>query len=282
MTSPSPIWYLGPAGNLRPLVCPEVDIDISTDRYGGVFQGLSGARSMDVTGFKQRFTFEFKWLEPADFTWLEALHLRLIPGPFRLLNPLKKNRLTPESSAAKWGGGTAQGVYISTGVLSQVWDWPSSVDPGVGTSSKWTNRTGTTSTLRFDQRRKTTVIAGETITTSVWLKASTAFSPNILIDWWDRTTQLSSTTAVPLPVTTSWQRFSITATVPAGAQRAQLAMYTANTSSDLYIAAAQFEGAAAPTAWEMGGAAPVVFVDQMPVTTPRFPFRNATVTLLEA
>jgi hypothetical protein len=277
-----PIWYLGPAGNLRPLVCPEVNTDITTERYGGVFQGLSGYRSMDVTGHKQKFSFQFNYLDQAEYAWLEALHLRQFPGPFRLLNPMKKNRLTPESSLAKWGGGTAQGFTISSGLATQVWDWPATASPGFGLSSKWTNRTGGTSTLRFDPIRMTTVSAGEVITASVWLKTNTAFSPSVVVDWWDRTAQIGSSTVLVPSVTTSWQRFTITSTAPANTQRARFAMYTANLTSDLYIAAPQLEASATVTDWELGGAAPVVFVDQMPVATPRFPLRNATVTLLEA
>jgi hypothetical protein len=276
------IWYLGPEGNLKELICPEVNIEMTNERFGGVFQGLSGARSMDVTGFKQKFTFEFNWLDQAEYQWYKALHLRQFPGPFRLLNPLEKNRLTPESSMTKWGGGTAQGFWMSGGVATRVWDYPATVGDGFGQSTKWSNRPAGTTILRFDTQRLTTVIPGETITASVWLKTNSAFSPNVVIDWWDRTTQTGSTAVSTPALTTSWQQVVITSVVPAGATRARFAMYTSNTTSELYMAAAQIESSATVTDWEIGGAAPIVFVDQMPTVSPRYPLRNVTMTLLEA
>lgn len=280
MTDPM-IWYLGPEGNLKALICPSVNIDMTVERYGGIFQGLSGARSVDVTGHKQKFTFEFKYLDQTEYQWYRALHQRQFPGPFRLINPLEKNRLTPESSMTKWGGGTAAGFAMTSGVASRSWDYPATVGDGFGQSTVWSNRVGT-GILRFDTKHLTTVIPGEVITASVYLKTDVGFVPNMVIDWWNRTTQLSSTPVLTPSVTTSWQRFSITATVPAGASRARFAMYTSNTTSALSIAAAQFEVSATATDWLMGGAAPIVHVDQMTVVSPRFPLRNATMTILEA
>ena len=50
-------WYLGPLGDLRPLVCPEPDLSATQVRYGGLHQGLSGARTLDVTGHKAEYEF---------------------------------------------------------------------------------------------------------------------------------------------------------------------------------------------------------------------------------
>src|SRR5690554_2646520 len=94
-------WYLGPAGALQELTCPEPNIKANLVRYGGVHQGLSGARTVDVTGHRYEYAFDWDYMEQAEWAWLEAMHLRHVPGPFRLLNPLKKNRLAPQSSAMK-------------------------------------------------------------------------------------------------------------------------------------------------------------------------------------
>lgn len=280
MTEPM-IWYLGPEGNLKELICPSVNIDVTTERFGGVFQALSGARSVDVTGHKKKYSFEFRFLDQDEYEWYKKLHLRMFPGPFRLIDPLEKNRLTPESSMTKWGGGTAQGLWLSQGVASRVWDYPATVGDGFGQSTTWSNRPSGTSILRFDTKRLTTVIAGEQITASVWLKTDIGFSPNVVVDWYNRTTQVGSTPVSTPSVTTSWQQVSITATVPVGATRARFAVYTTNTASTLYLAAAQFEQAATTSAWALGGAAPIVSVDQMTTVSPRYPLRNITMTLLE-
>lgn len=278
----APTWYLGPTGDLRALVCPEVDIDISVQRYGGIHQGLSGARALDVTGHRQKFEFAFNWLSDDEYAWLEALHLRQIRGPYRLLNPLKVNRLTPESSFGFVGGGTAQGAMTTGGVVTQVYDWPSGVGVGTGMATKWTNRPAGTPVFRFDDARRTTVIVGEQVTASVYLKASTSMTINLIIDWWNRTSQTTSTTVVPASVTTSWTRFSVTGTVPAGTHTARFAGYTSNAVPDIYWAAAQFEKGASATAWDIGGGSPVVLLDQLSTISHRYPLYNTTLTLLEA
>lgn len=278
----APTWYLGPTGDLRPLTCPETDIDISVIRYGGLHQALSGARSLDVTGHRQKFDFNFNWLEPDEYSWLEAMHLRQVKGPFRLISPLKTNRLTPESSFGFVGAGTAQGASLAGGVATQVYDWPAGVGSGNGMATKWTNRPAGTPVFRFDDFKRTTVIVGETITASVYLKASTAMTVSLIVDWWDRTSQTSSTSVTSASVTTSWTRFSVSATVPAGTHTARFAGYTNNAVPDIYWAAAQFEAAASATPWSIGGGAPVVLLDQLSTISPRYPFYNTTLTLLEA
>ena len=78
-----------------------------------------------------------------------------------------------------------------------------------------------------------------------------------------------------------WQRFSITRTAPA---KAALVVFRVDlTASNTYVrlAGPQVEAGSGVTAWEPGGAAPVVVIDQMPTTTPRFPLRDVTVSLLE-
>ena len=278
----APTWYLGPTGDLRPLVCPETDIDMPVVRYGGIHQGLSGSRALDVTGHRQQFNFNFNWLSPTEYAWFQAMHLRQVKGPFRLISPLKVNRLTPESSFGFVGGGTAQGVSITGGVVTQVYDWPSGVGVGNGMSTKWTNRPAGSPVFRFDDFKRTTVIVGETVTASVYLKASTAMTINLVVDWWNRTAQTGSTTVVPASVTTSWARYSVTGVVPGGTHTARFAGYTSNAVPDIYWTAAQFEAAATASAWDVGGGAPVVLLDQLTTVSPRYPYYNTTLSLLEA
>lgn len=278
-----PIWYLGPDWDLRALVCPEPGIDVSPERYGGIFQGLSGARSMDFTGTRMRYDLTIQWLDPTEFVWLETLYTRVIPGPFRLLDPFKKNRLTAGASTARFSGEASQGVTLSQGVGSMVYDWPSAAGSFGATAGKWTNRSGTNVYARFDHGNRTVVFPGETITASVYLKASVGLNTNLIIDWYDKNqVQLAGTVTSSVAVTTSWNRRSVTTVVPAGACTARFVLQPLTTSPDVLFTAAQFEQGSSATSWEIGGGGPRVLFDTMGVTTPRFPYKHTQISLLEA
>lgn len=278
-----PIWYLGPTGNLRALTCPEINVGLSVVRFGGSHQGLSGSSTMDITGHRQAFDFAYNYIEESEYRWLEAMHLRLVNGPFRVINPLKRNRLTPEASFAKLGGGTAQGMTITLGIGSREWYWPSSDIPFLnGMSTRWFSRTNT-GVWRMDEKKKTTVIAGEDITGSVWMKTPlNPITAYLLFDWYDQDGVQTSSTQVACNLTNTWTRFSITRTVPAGIGRAVFAGFTTNTSESIDIAAAQLETGTVATEWQIGGGAPVVNIDQLTNNSPYFPMTNCTLRLLES
>lgn len=277
-----PIWLVGPAGNMQPLVCPEKDIDITPVRYGGVFQGLSGARSMTVTGHKQRFTFQFRFLTEDEWGWLEALHFRTLFGPYRLRNPMKANLLSPTASLVRTTV-DSRTVQFTSGVASSVLDWPSAAGTLGGYGTKWTNRSSGTQVFRVEDRFRVPVVVGAPVVFSLYVKASTSMSGSIIIDWYNNLgAQIGSSSPASTALTTSWARFSVTGIPPAGAVTARAAWYSATTAPDVTFAAAQFEDGTVPTAWKLGGGAPVILVDQLEVATPRFPYRNTTLSLLEA
>lgn len=279
-----PIWYLGPAGDMRPLVCPERDIDITIERYGGLFQGLSGARSMSVTGHKQRFKFEFRYLTDEEFAWFNALHLRTVYGPYyRLRNPMKRNLLSTQASLVRTVGDNKT-VQFTSGIGTPMVDAPAALSTLTNYGTKWTNRSSGTVVFRVEDRYRVPVQVGVPVTFSIYGKASASTGGSyIVIDWYDLLgNQVGSSGTSPASLTTSWVRYSVTGTPPAGAVTARAAFLVNVTAPDIYFAGAQLEEASTPTAWEIGGGAPVVLVDQLETITPRFPYRNTTLTLLEA
>src|SRR5690606_23969820 len=94
-------WYLGPLGKLRGVVGPDAGTTATSTRYGGVHQGLTGARTMDITGHRREVEFQFTYLEKAEFEWLNALHARMVPGPLYLLDPRYRNRLSPQATSLR-------------------------------------------------------------------------------------------------------------------------------------------------------------------------------------
>src|SRR5690349_11457271 len=148
-------WYIGPAGDLKQLVCPEINLSVSDVRYGGVHQALSGARIMDVTGTKQDMILSFTFLDEADYRWLQALQTRHIPGPHRLISPLRKNRLSVQAASLNGQASIRPGVKLSAGSWDWQNDWPSSAGYGMR-SLRWFSRTAS-STLKLDSVQGTAI-----------------------------------------------------------------------------------------------------------------------------
>ncbi|MBM7771983.1 hypothetical protein JOD54_002187 [Actinokineospora baliensis] len=269
-------WYLGPLGDLRALTCPEPGITVSQVRYGGIHQGLSGARTLDVTGHKAEYTFQWRWIDPAERLWLEALHTRLIPGPFRLIDPLRHNRLS--ISAVTLNG---PGITVPTATRTWTTDWPALAGPGYR-SLRLTGWGGETNTVTFDQAVKTAVFPEEQMVGSVWLKADAAVSARIGFEWFDRTGAQVGTNYNTVSITTTWTRFSMFRLAPVGAVSGVFQFRGQTYTTPVQLAAPQFERGSTPAAWETGGGAPVVVLDQLALTSPRFPLVDCDLTLLEA
>lgn len=272
-------WYLGPPGDLRALVCPEKDIDVTEVRFGGVHQSLGGARTMDVTGIKKQYQFNWKYLDQADYEWLRALHTRLIAGPHRMIDPLLKNRLSLGCSNGNLAPHKYAFYTASAGFLSNQVTYPTGV---LGQRSvKWSDRTAS-STLRLDLDKGTDVFPLETITHSVYLKGDSSVSVDVFIAWYDKDFAfLSNSTVTTHSVTTSWARYSASKTAPANAVLGVMTI-RATATTTMNIAAPQIETGGSATAWEQGGANPLVLIDQLTTTSPRYPVSNVNAVLLES
>lgn len=274
-------WYLGPAGDLRALVCPERDINVSEVRYGGVHQGLSGARTVDVTGVKMQIDFSFAYLTETDYLWLEAMHLRHIPGPVYVINPLKRNLLSKQASMSRSSYDRGAGLYSSD--YNNGWQWETSFPsgpPGVR-SVKRIAVPASSVTLKVDDGFKIPVTVGTTYDFSAYMKADSSKTVAFGIAWYDKNHVFLSQASSNKSVTTGWTRFDYSATAPASAALA-VPYWTSTTNVSFTSTALQFEAGSTPTTWQFGGGSMPVVIDQMPTTSPRFPMRNASLTLLEA
>lgn len=274
-------WYLGPSGDMRALESPEPDIRMTTVRYGGVHRGLSGAATVDVTGFRDEYEFRWDYMEDAEWSWLRALHTRHVRGPFRLLNPMRKNRLSIRATTLDTTFRTRGGVRITAGSEQRYDSWPAEAGPG-NQCLRWYGL-DSTGFLTFDLGTNVPVFPLEQVTASVYLRAGGAMEQSIALVWADKAgNQIGATQTTPVSLTTSWQRFPVTASAPSGAVSAVLGIIAQPTANSIFIAAPQFEAGDAATAWEQGGGAPLVHVDQLETTSPRFPLTNVQMTLLEA
>jgi hypothetical protein len=275
-------WYLGPLGDLRPLVVPNPGVKIDEVRYGGVHQGLSGARTMDITGHRREYEFTVGYLDQDEFRWFEALHTRLVPGPFRLIDPFRKNRLSVQASRLLPVESRNNGVYLSAAhTLSR--DWPADVAI-VGRSLGLSGWSGDNAFVQFDQQRPAPIVGDEVLTASVYLRADAAYPVILRMAWYDQDRVWISNTDVTVQVDTEWTRYwHAFGEAPDGAAAATFTLVLGTASTQVYVAAPQVEADAAfPTSWELGGGAPVVLLDQLPSTSLRFPLRDIELSLLEA
>lgn len=276
-------WYLGPAGNLRKLFCPERDISMNLVRYGGVHQGLSGARTMDVTGHKYEFGFRWNYMTYADWVWLEALHTRYYPGPFWLISPMKNNLLSRESAALQLSTNTTHGVETTFGSVTGNLDWPTGV--GLQAASFNIAAAGSGATMTLDEGLGFPAIAGETYNVNLYVKntivAGTTGTNTFAINWLDSAGAVIGTpTQVTLGQSSSWNQRSLSSVPPAGAVTGFVKILI-NTGATYRFAAPMVNIGASALPWEIGGAASLVVVDQLGTSSPRFPLTDCSLTLLE-
>jgi hypothetical protein len=266
-------WYLGPLGELRALPVPEPGMEIIQVRYGGTHQGLSGARVQDTTGRRVEYNLEFEYLNRAEYFWIDAMFTGHVPGPYRLLDPLKKNRLSPPST------------HLGRGIgMEDVLTYSRSYPPQVGIPGRSYVLSGwesSTYTITFEPGKATVVLPNETITASIYLRANTTHGATLQMQMLDADLVVLDTQSVPASLTADWARFSITRTVPTGCAAIRFRVMLGSANTAVYMAAPQVEAGSVATAWETGGGAPVVVIDQMPASSPIFPLRNCSLKLLE-
>jgi hypothetical protein len=277
LVAPDSNWYIGPLGGLRALPCPEVDLEVNPVRYGGVHQGLSGARVMDVTGWRNDYKLEFKYLDQDEFRWLEAIYMQVVPGPHYLINPLKRNLLSAQSTALYSG---QLGITVG-GTTANVNDYPSEL-PFPVRSTKMQDWVGTSNLMIFDNGRPVPIYRTDPLIYSVYLKADAALSVTLQAYWYNISGSLIGNTDTTVAIDTEWSRYWTSYLEPPnGAVGLTAAINFGTAGSDIYVAAPQVESGYTPSAFDLGGGAATVIIDEFPEVSPRYPLRNVAVTLLE-
>lgn len=274
-------WYLGPLNDLRALDVPDAGVTTTPVRYQGVHQALSGARTVDFLGVRHEYELSFEYLDEQDWIWLEALYEGLVPGPYYLIDPLKKNRLSVA------GCGLRDGVRDATAVA--IWNWQyqmSRVKPGsvnLPVESIILEAPGSGQTYLFDPRVPTPVVPGEQITASIHARGSAGRTIQMVMHHHgpDGRRLGTAQSAATMNMTTSWNRYSMPLTVPAGVHAIRLGITTGTGSADVQLCAPQIEGGTTATSWRPGGGGVQVVLDSIPTSSPRWPLKDCSVSLLE-
>lgn len=290
MTFAEKTWYLGWLGDMRALPSPEPDFDMTEVRYGGVHQALNGARTMDTTGYRQQFKFDFKYLSESEYQWLRALYLGNVTEPLYLMNPLRKNLLSPQASTGTWHTTLDNGLQNVNSAIAYdfVNDYPTGL-PISGTRSPRLLSVATAPAFVVVDggTRFAPAAVGEPLTYSMYMRTTSGTANvDMYIQTMDKygVTNLGTGVISTKAVTTSWQRFTTTHTPSVAgiaAARFGLQLTTASTYNVL-LAAPQAEYGASATPFSIGGGLSKVLIDSIDSASPRYPLSNVSVTLLEA
>lgn len=276
--------FLGPLGRLARLRAPRPDIRIEYPRQGGTHVALSGARTVDYLGSRGQFEFSWKWLGDDERDYLEALRDRHIRGPLRfVLTGWRRNRLSRSAAALGYGGRDSSGVSLTAGTTAPSPDWPDPV-PLAGTALVWSGW-APDSELRLDHPHPVPVLPGEAVTGSVWVRSPHAVAVQLAADHHTADGVTAATEAAPVTLTPgTWRQLTVTVPPTGGLWGVSLRITPTSTpaATSLLLAAAQAEPGDTATGWSPGGGAPVVMVDELPLTAARRGFTHPTLTLLEA
>jgi hypothetical protein len=276
---------MGWLGDMRALLTPSVDIDINEERYGGVHQGLNGARTMDVMGYRTTYGFAWDYMTEDDWSWLRAMYTRQVTQPQYLINPLRRNLLSPQASTMQCHRVDDLGVQMAQSAGYEYRnDFPSGVQPAGTRVPIVTSTTFNASYFRVDgtTAKFIPMNVGEPVTYSIYAKADAPVTVTLLADCFDKYSVSSANASTNINLTTSWQRFSLTMTPLATQAGGRLAvLFPTAGVYNARFAAPQVEYGSVATAWSLGGGSSRALIDQLTTSSHRFPLSDIQATILE-
>jgi hypothetical protein len=292
-----PGFWLGRAGALQQIRTPSPDYSAPRIRLGGTHELLAGL-VRDTIGYRRQFSLRFPVdLTAEQYSVLETLYE--LPGPYRYLDPTRRNLLTANQSSG------TDALRDTTGLLARFQGTLVS-DTAQARSglraAKWDTVTALSATNRgvycytsatVPDRTWAAILPSTTYTASVYARASATVSMYAAIDWMDAGGAIISTSfgSSANPGTGNWSsRFTVTATSPSSAAYAIPALLNqATTAGAVQVWADEWqlqEGATATT-WVLGTGVPVVTIDTLEPDYSNYaadatpPLLGATMTLLE-
>lgn len=293
---------MGAPGNMFALPVPEIGGYTETPvKFGAIHQGLTGARTLDNLGTRREWSMTWEDLDPSDCSALQGLYdqLRTDAGSVRLIQPYRKNLLTsvaasggsvpaPRSSVTPFQTSNTSVVATRTLVPRQ------SVDATYGLSPRLTFYTRVANGATGGQTcwpegfpnnsaySRIPVIPGRTYTLSAYVRAVAGTGATMGLGVMREDGNLSSapTQTPETIIDTVWTWVARSYTIPTGWHIAY-PTFTLPASSTIDVAAMQFEEGAGRTTWEHGSGAPIVAVTGLSFTDTWWPYRNATMSVIE-
>lgn len=109
-------FWLGRPGALAALPHPMKGIDPTSVRGGSVAQTIGGGQVVNYTAGAGRRTYQMQWsgIAPEQYSLLEEFHAGLRgPGPYALIDPGRRNKLSADQSGTGSTTGTVAGWTVS-------------------------------------------------------------------------------------------------------------------------------------------------------------------------
>jgi hypothetical protein len=277
-------FYLGRVGALRQLRDPMRGLDATNERLGATHRSLDGTTTIDTLGHKRTYKIQWDYLTHEDMAYVEALHLGLVDGPLRLIDPQRKNRLTAQLSSGgsrfrtTAGFSTGQGTltFAPTTAPGEVFA-AGAISWGVPDTSGGRLTAGDTPSLR------TPLITGEQVTLSLYATGNGASARAVIMPF-----DLASNAGAPVfgptvTLTGGYQRLSVTLTPDSTQVACVVGLDVPSGGPPVTVTATgwQLEAAATPSAWVPGTGCPVVVVDSVTDTYPEYGYHAPTLVLLE-
>lgn len=291
-----PTFALGPAGALQSFRAPGPDYASARARLGGTHETLTGRLIRDTIGYRRSFTLRLPPdLTAEQYSVLEALFEQ--PGPYRFVDPTRRNLLTANQSSGTDALRTTEGYsVISAGSVAS-----STAQARSGTRSlAWTfgalggGGSGfvLASNITTPDSTWAAPLAGETYTFSAYFRSTVAITMKVEMSWRDATgAEISLSSGVGASVgTADWlTRRAISAAAPANtAYVIGRAINTAAAGAGtVYCDDPQLEQAAAATNAVLGTGVPLVSIDSLTPDYSNFaldanpPLLGAELILLE-
>lgn len=281
----TPQWLFGPSGDLRPLPPPEPGIGNGVERFGGIHQAINGARTVDTFGFRAGYEFAMEYLEPDEYFRLESLFTETIPGPFWLIDPMRKNLLSRESAVSRDENYSGHGLTWQDG---NIVEWVTIQDSPVSwnrRAAKWSNLSSG-GYINFDAEHKLPVKAGTPVTFSMHLKPSVGITLRLSVTTFSNDTMIE-TIYGPIETLTAgvWTRLLNPFTLTDDVEEIGVSLVASNPgpadAETVHIVSPQVEFGSEATDPALGGAAVVAAIESLKGTSPRYPYQSATLKLLE-
>lgn len=226
------LCYVGALGSMVALPDTDDEVTIALHTTGGLKRALRGGVTNDVFSRKRSWTFAYSKLIDEQIAYLDALAYGSLPGPLRLVDTRRPNRL-PEDFAAG-GSVSASNAMIATDASSAAYYHPMT-DTGTGTATlppspmlrgytEWQILTTNGGAfLRpydsryLDARWRVPVLPGEDVEVGVWFTGPASTSLHLGVTYVGLAGVIGS---VDLPYVTpdptGWTELTATVTPPVG------------------------------------------------------------------
>jgi hypothetical protein len=285
-------FYLGRPGALQKLPPPLPGFEVTDLLRGGLHELAAGGNVRDRTQARRRWVLGWKALTDDEWSGLRTLYR--LPGPYRLLDPRDRNRLTVNQSTGTeelrdttGHRPVTQGVLASdtafahSGTRSLKWDSETALAVSSGRGVAYAT-SGTSIDASWAAVRPSVAH-----TFSVWAHASIAVSMAARIDWYSTAgALLSSSVGSGTSVSTSaWTQLTVAnASSPATAAYGIGGVQNTTTTGaavQVWLDDPQLEEGAVASTWLLGGGSPLVVVDTLAPSAVLAGFTDAELVLLE-